>query len=33
MSKYTPLTGLVAAPFSPFDAKGALNLRLVEKLA
>jgi N-acetylneuraminate lyase len=33
MSKNIPLTGLVAAPFSPFDSKGALNLRLVEKLA
>jgi N-acetylneuraminate lyase len=33
MSKYIPLTGLVAAPFSPFDSKGSLNLRMVEKLA
>ncbi|HEX5175666.1 MAG TPA: dihydrodipicolinate synthase family protein [Chthoniobacteraceae bacterium] len=33
MSKNIPLTGLVAAPFSPFDSKGTLNLRLVEKLA
>lgn len=33
MSKYIPLTGLVAAPFSPFDSEGSLNLRMVEKLA
>jgi N-acetylneuraminate lyase len=33
MSQYPPLLGLVAAPFTPFDAKGALNLRMVEKQA
>src|SRR5687768_10736869 len=33
MSKYAPIVGLVAAPFTPFDDHGALNLRMVERQA
>lgn len=33
LNTHTPLTGLIAAPFTPFHADGSLNLAVVEKQA
>lgn len=33
MPTFTPLRGLIAAPFTPFHADGSLNLALIEKQA